>query len=279
MIVAELRHDFRLEDLLSVAGLARSTFYYHVAAAKKPEEHDVALKIAVQRAYDRHRGRYGYRRVTAELRSIGSAVNHKRVQRIMGELNLRSIARVKQYRAFRGAESVNAANLLNRQFTAHRPNQKWVTDVTQFRINNEKLYLSPVVDLFNGEVISYDVSRRPLFAMVQRMVDRAVSRLRPGEQPILHSDQGWQYRMPVYAKALVGSGLRMSMSRKGNCYDNAPAESFFGALKAEFYHPNKFETVEALAAGLASYIDYYNNDRIKLRLGGLSPVQYRQKFA
>ena len=276
MIVTELRQSFPLSGLLKVAGLSRSTFYYQMKAEGTEHRH-ATLKRTIQRVYNEHKGRYGYRRVTAAIRRTGTLVNHKSVQRRMNEMDLRSIARVKKYRAFRGEQNLFAPNLLNRKFKASKPNEKWVTDVTQFRINGEKLYLSPIVDLFNGEVISYEASRRPLFPMIDAMLRKAFARLGKSDAPLLHSDQGWQYTMPVYRQLLVENRLTISMSRKGNCYDNAPAESFFGALKAEFFYPGKFVSIEALQRGLGAYIDYYNNKRIKLGLGGMSPVEYRQQ--
>jgi len=182
---------------------------------------------------------------------------------------------VKKYRAYRGEQNLVAPNLLNRKFKASKPNEKWVTDVTEFRIKGEKLYLSPIVDLFNGEVVSYEASRRPLFPMIDAMLRKGFARLGKSDAPLLHSDQGWQYTMPLYRELLVENRLTLSMSRKGNCYDNAPAESFFGALKAEFFYPGSFVSIEALQRGLGEYIDYYNNKRIKLGLGGMSPVEYR----
>ena len=192
MIVAELRQDFPLSGLLKVAGLSRSTFYYQIKV-KDTEHRHATLKQAIQRVYNEHKGRYGYRRVTAAIRRTGTLVNHKSVQRRMNEMDLKSIARVKKYRAYRGEQNPVAPNLLNRHFRASKPNEKWVTDVTEFRIKGEKLYLSPIVDLFNGEVVSYEASRRPLFPMIDAMLRKAFARLGKSDAPLLHSDQGWQY--------------------------------------------------------------------------------------
>ena len=150
-----------------------------------------------------------------------------------------------------------------------------MTDVTEFNVRGEKLYLSPVMDLFNGEIVAYEMNERPLFPLVGNMLKKALSRLTAQEAPMMHSDQGWQYQMEAYRQRLLERGLTQSMSRRGNCLDNAAMESFFGTLKAEYFHLNHFESIEQLQAGIEQYIYYYNHDRIKLKLKGLSPVQYR----
>ncbi|KKB61024.1 hypothetical protein WM40_25660, partial [Robbsia andropogonis] len=160
-------------------------------------------------------------------------------------------------------------------FTATRPNEKWVTDVTEFRVGGKKLYLSPVLDLYNGEIVAYESSIRPDFSMVMGMLKKAVKARGKTAKPLLHSDQGWHYRMPLYQAELARRGITQSMSRKGNCFDNAAMESFFGTLKAERFHLSEFADIDALRASLKEYIHYYNQQRIKVKLGGLSPVDYR----
>src|SRR5690606_34252534 len=216
-----------------------------------------------------------YRRITAALRRAGELINHKAVQRVMQTLGLKSLVRPKKYRSYRGERGRVAPNLLTRQFQADRPNQKWVTDVTEFKVGADKLYLSPVMDLYNGEIVAYETSLRPVFQLVGSMLQKALARLAPTDRPLLHSDQGWQYQQPQYRRLLAEQGVIQSMSRKGNCLDNAAMESFFGTLKAEFFHLNRFESIEQLQAGIGQYIHYYNHERIKLKLKGLSPVQYR----
>jgi len=168
-----------------------------------------------------------------------------------------------------------APNVLQRQFDADAPNQKWVTDITEFRMGERKLYLSPVLDLYNGEIVAYETATRPAFAMVARMIKKAFRRLGVDDRPVVHSDQGWHYQMDAYQALVSQRALTQSMSRKGNCHDNATMESFFGTLKSEFFYPNRFESIEALQAGIRHYIHYYNHHRIKLKLKGLSPVMYR----
>lgn len=270
----ELRQLHPLDSLLKLAGLARSTFYYQQKAQQAADKY-AELKSCIRTIFDEHKGRYGYRRITSAVRRAGHTVNHKTVQRLMGELELKSRVRIKKYRAYRGEEGQVAPNLLKRKFVAKRPNQKWVTDVTEFRVGGQKLYLSPILDLYNGEIVAFKTARRPLFDMVGTMLRLAFERLRPRDKPILHSDQGWQYRMPIYRRVLSEHAVRPSMSRKGNCYDNAAMESFFGTLKSEFFYLNKFNNLDELEAGIAGYIHYYNHSRIRLKLSGLSPVEYR----
>lgn len=274
----ELRHCFPLASLLQFADLARSSFYYQQKALRAGDKHH-DLKTQIREIFDRHRGRYGYRRVTAELRRQGLAVNHKTVQKLMVQMQLKSLVRPKRYKAFEGAVAEAAPNHLQRDFDASQPNEKWVTDVTEFKVNNRKLYLSPVMDLYNREIVSYEIAERPLPSMVESMLSKAIDRLGSNERPILHSDQGWQYRMPSFRQRLQREGLVQSMSRKANCLDNAAMESFFGTLKCELFYVNKFDSIETLKEALHDYIRYYNVDRIKLSLKGMSPVEYRLQAA
>ena len=269
----ELKEGHTLTRLLKAADLSRSTFYYQ-ARAQQAEDRHAGLKTRIRAVYEHHKGRYGYRRITAALHQAGETVNHKTVQRLMQVLGLKSLVRPKKYRSYRGQQT-KVPNILARQFQAKQPNQKWVTDVTEFNVRGEKLYLSPVLDLYNGEIVSYTLQQRPHFSLVSHMLRKALAKLSEREAPLLHSDQGWQYQMPAYQRQLTERGLTQSMSRKGNCLDNAAMESFFGTLKSEFFYLNRFESIEQLQAGIHQYIHYYNHDRIRSKLKGLSLVQYR----
>jgi len=273
--VLELRQGHDLALLLKAADLSRSTFYYQVKT-QQAGDRQADLKSRIRAVYELHKGRYGYRRITAALRQTGELINHKTVQRLMQALGLKSLVRPKKYRSYRG-QLASVPNVLARQFQADRPNQKWVTDVTEFNVRGEKLYLSPVMDLYNGEIVSYAIQSKPQFSLVSTMLKKALSKLRNSDMPVLHSDQGWQYHMPAYRRQLAASGVTQSMSRKGNCLDNAAMESFFGTLKAEFFHLNRFDSIEQLKEGLKRYIHYYNHQRIRTKLRGLSPVQYRNQ--
>lgn len=263
-----------MAGLLRIASLPRSTFFYQLKVARAGDKHAV-LKQSISHVYHQHKGRYGYRRVTDSIRQAGKPVNHKTVQRLMKELNLRSLVRPKKYQSYRGDVGRAAPNELDRNFHAERPNQKWTTDVTEFSIGGTKLYLSPVMDLFNGEIIAYEIGKRPKYELVGGMLSKALMRLPEDHSLVFHSDQGWQYRMSAYQTMLAERKIVQSMSRKGNCLDNASMESFFAVLKTEFFYLNKFTDVDQLASGLAEYIEYYNHERIKTKLNGMSPVQYR----
>lgn len=258
--------------------MARSTFFYQQAALRVVDKYAI-IKQTMKAIYGFHEGRYGYRRMTAALHNLGERINHKTVQRLMGELGLNSLVKIKKYVSYKGTVGRVAPNILKRKFKAKHANQKLVTDITEFAVAGRKLYLSPVMDLNNGEIIAYETARRPVYEMVDKMMTAVLAKLKPGDRPILHSDQGWHYQMESYRQRLKDNKIRQSMSRKGNCHDNAPMESFFGILKSEFFHLKKFANLDELEAGLAKYIHYYNHDRIKLKLGGLSPVQHRVQAA
>ena len=194
---------------------------------------------------------------------------------MMRESGLKSLVRIKKYRSYKGQYGLVAENLLKRNFKAKKPWQKWVTDVTEFIVAGRKLFLSPILDLYNGEIISFTISERPTFNQVADMLKKALAKLPPGARPILHSDQGWQYQMKQYQVLLSKRNIKQSMSRKGNCLDNAVIENFFGTLKSELFYLKEFASYEALKSEIIEYINYYNNHRIKLKLNGLSPVEYR----
>nr|WP_226951735.1 IS3 family transposase [Ralstonia pseudosolanacearum] len=275
-VVSALRERHSLSSLLKAANLARSTYYYQMATGQAEDRHG-ALKERIQHIYAQHKGRYGYRRITATLRRAGTLVNHKTVQRLMSALQLKSLVRPKKYRSYLGQVGRVAPNLLQREFEASKPNEKWVTDVTEFNVGGKKLYLSPVLDLYNGEIVAWQTSERPDYTLIREMLDKALRKLRPCETPMLHSDQGWPYQMAAYRRKLAARGLRQSMSRKGNCLDNAAMESFFGTLKSECFRLERFADIDQLRRAIAEYIRYYNHERIKIKLKGLSPVQYRTR--
>jgi len=236
---------------------------------------DADLKVEINEIYELHEGRYGYRRIQIELAKRGKKVNHKKIQRIMKELGLKCLVRMKKYKSYKGTVGKIAPNHLDRQFTADAPNEKWVTDITEFKLFGEKLYLSPVLDLFNREIITYTIGSRPTYALVSGMLDKALERLPEEHQLLMHSDQGWHYQMKQYRDVLQSRGIKQSMSRKGNCYDNSVIENFFGIMKSEFLYLKEFGSIEHFKLELEKYIEYYNNKRIKTKLKGMSPVEYR----
>ena len=272
--------EFSLDILLKIIKLARSTYYYHLKQLDQSDKDD-QVKAEIQSIYTEHKGNYGYRRMTLELRNRGFVVNHKKVQRLMKALGLTArIRRKRKYSSYQGEVGKKADNLIQRQFEATKPMQKCYTDVTEFAIpaSSQKLYLSPVLDGFNSKVISYNLSTSPNLVQMKAMLEQAFT-ANHYENTILHSDQGWQYQHDFYHHFLKNKGIQPSMSRKGNSPDNGMMESFFGILKSEMFYgyENTFQSLEHLEQAIVDYIDYYNNKRIKVKLKGLSPVQYRTK--
>ena len=276
MVIQELRQEHGLTMLLEIAQLPRATFYYHAKRMVSKDKY-ADIKTKITEIFHEHQGRYGYRRITDELHNQNFTINHKTVQRLMKELGLVCRVRMKKYRSYKGEVGKVADNLLDRDFHAEKPNQKWTTDVTEFRLFGQKLYLSPIMDLCSGDVVTYTLSESPNLLMVTTMLEQAVKILPEKHDLILHSDQGWHYQHKQYRKLLEENGITQSMSRKGNCYDNAAMESFFGHLKSELLYLQEFESVDHFRRELIAYIDYYNNRRIKSKLKGLPPALHRQQ--
>jgi transposase InsO family protein len=272
--VHELRHKYPVVALLKVVALPKSVFYYWDKVRQKPDKH-AETKQRIKAIFDQHKGRYGYRRIALELRNRGQQLHANTVQRLMQKLDLKSLQRRKKYNSYKGEVGVTAPNLLDRKFTATKPNQKWATDITEFKVGDKKIYFSPVKDLFNGEIVAYSMNTKPQFDLVKSMLRKALRKLGKNDKPLLHSDQGWHYRMQGFRKMLSDHDVVQSMSRKANCYDNASMESFFAVLKSECFHTQKFKTIDQLKKELVAYVRYYNHQRISLALDGLSPVQYR----
>jgi putative transposase len=254
----ELRHEFDLEVLLNQTNMARSSFYYHQKQSKSSDKYK-HIKELIKSIYQKHKGRYGYRRITDELQNRAIIINHKTVFRLMKLLGLKSIIRVKKYKSYKGENGKIAPNILQRNFKATAPNQKWATDITEFNVSGNKLYLSPIIDLYNQEIISYELTERPAFKQVVMMLRKAFKKISNNTYLLLHSDQGWQYQMKQYQYLLKKKGITQSMSRKGNCLD-------------------KFKSIEQLKKEIDKYIIYYNNERIKSNLNKMSPINYRTHY-
>lgn len=273
--VAALKASFPLGPLLDVAGLARSTYYYHQKLLHRRDPH-ADLKQAMRVTFLEAYGRYGYRRMCTHLQADGWCVGKKLVRKLMRELGLVcQVRRRKRYSSYQGEVGKIAPNELNRDFTATAPNQKWVTDITEFRLGERKLYLSPIMDLFDRQIIAYSIGDAPTVRFTLTALEDALALVPRGITPLVHSDQGSQYQHLSWQRTLSSVGAIPSMSRKGNCLDNAVIESFFGHLKAEFFHQKKHSCRDAFINELNQYITWYNTKRISTRLGGLSPVQYR----
>ncbi|HED4665021.1 IS3 family transposase [Escherichia coli] len=276
-VIRSLRCGHCQSDLLKAAGLARSTLYYQLSLQKAKDKY-ADVKQLIASIFHEHWGCYGYRRIHCELQKRGLKFSGKTVRKLMQQLGLKSPVRLKKYRSYRGNMGLAAENILQRQFKAEAPCEKWVTDITEFRAGGQKLYLSPILDLFNGEIVAWETACRPTEELVKRMLNKGLESLAEGEKPLLHSDQGWHYRIKSYQSALADKGLVQSMSRKGNCLDNAVMENFFGHLKEEMYYRRDYRSVEVLENAVNEYITYWNQKRIKLSLGGLSPVEYRTEY-
>ncbi len=259
--------------MLKLSGLARSTYYYHIKQNKVDKYS--GIKQEIKNIFTENKQRYGYRRIMLALRRKGIAINHKTVHKLMRSMGLHGKRRKSKYKSYKGKVGKIAPNLLNRDFEASKPFKKLATDVTEFAVCDDKVYLSPILDLHNNEVISYSISLSPNFKQTREMLNGLFDKLPKGARPILHSDQSWQYQMKEFQKQLKEHNIIQSMSRKGNCLDNSVMENFFGRLKVEMFYGEKFQTVDEFVHSLKEYIHYWNNERISLTLNGMSPVQYR----
>ncbi|MFE4545691.1 IS3 family transposase [Arthrobacter sp. NPDC056727] len=272
-----LKADYPLGVLLDVAGLARSTFFYHQARLQAPDP-QASLKTTITEIFNDSQARYGHRRIHTELLKKGWTVAKKTVLKLMRVLGLVcKVRRRKRYNSYQGEQGRVAPNLLNREFDAAAPNEKWVTDVTEFSVGGRKLYLSPIMDLFDRQIISYAIGSSPNLELTNASLRDALGLLEDGQKPLVHSDQGVQYQHISWRTLLNEAGAVQSMSRKGNCYDNAVMENFFGHLKEELFHHVRFLSTSALETALHEYIRWYNTERISTKLNGLSPIQYRSQ--
>lgn len=233
---------------------------------------------AIRAIFDRHKGRYGVRRIHHELLNIGYKVNHKKVQRLMHKMNLKGRRPKQKYHSYKGEVGKTADNIIDRNFLADRPDEKWTTDVSQFALPFGKCYLSPILDMYTNEIISYDLSLHPNYEQIANMLNRAFEDHPDVKGLIFHSDQGWQYQMKEYRKALEDKGIIQSMSRKGNCIDNCIMETFFGRMKNEMFYgyESQYRTFEQFYQAVEEYINYYNNERIQAKTKWMPPVKYRE---
>jgi putative transposase len=273
--VDDLKAHYPLSLLLQIAALPRSTFYDHRRRLRRDDAR-AGIKEAIRDAFTETKSRYGHRRIRAILLRQGWTVSKKTVLKLMRQLGLYCpVRRRKRYNSFRGAVGEAADNVLNRQFTAELRHTKWVTDVTEFIVGSGKVYLSPVLDLHDNRVISATAGPSPSVKMVTDGLRTAIETLDPDEKPLVHSDQGFQYRHTLWRDTLRGAGLTQSMSRKGTCLDNAAMEGFFSHLKEEWFRIQKPGNLADFHTGLTEYLTWWNTTRIQERLGYLSPDEYR----
>lgn len=283
ILVGALRDRFALKELLEAVGLAKSSYFYQVRAMEAPDKY-AELREAVAGIFQESNATWGYRRIWGALRTADEPVivSEKVVRDIMRDGGLVVIyhAKKKNWSSYKGEESPAPPNLVGRDFSAGLPNFLWLTDITQFTLPRFKCYLSPVIDCFDGAVVSWRASRNPNAELVNTMLDDAISTLSPDERPVLHNDRGIHYRWPGWIGRCDAAGITRSMSKKGCSPDNSACEGFFGRLKNEFFYYRNWEgvTFEEFVAELGAYIEYYNEGRIKQSLGWKSPMQYRREM-
>ena len=257
--------------------MARSTYYFELSRNDVVAERNQEILEEIKSVFVENKRRYGVRRVHRELINRGYQVNHKRVQRLMHEAGLAGKRPKEKYHSYKGEVGKIADNIIDRDFSTTAPLQKWTTDVSQFNFSWGKCYISPVLDMNTNEIISYDLSMSPNLEQIERMLNKAFEKFPSVEGLIFHSDQGWQYQHQSYQQRLKNKGIKQSMSRKGNSMDNGMMENFFGLLKTEMFYDqeDKYQNIDELILAIDDYINYYNHDRIKVKLKGLSPVNYR----
>lgn len=288
----ESRHKYALNKMLAFFKTAKSSYFYTIKTFTRIDQ-DKAIKEEITAIFNDNKQRYGYRRVTLELKNRGYSINHKRVKRLMKVLGLFARQPKAKYKSYKGEigkicpsllldkviDAKKHKTYLKRNFNTTAVNQKWTTDVSEFHIAAGKLYLSPILDMHNREIVSYTISRSPNFKQTVDMLNIAFKKHKNLKGLIFHSDQGWQYQMKQYRDKLESKGIRQSMSRKGNCYDNCVMENFFGIMKNEMFYGNEyqFETLDQLEQAMVEYIEYYNNQRIITKLKGLTPIMYRHQ--
>lgn len=277
----ELKQEgFRLKDIFIVVGIPEATYHYHVKRFGK-EDSETELKDLIKEQFYLFKERYGYKRITTEIQKLGHCINHKKVYRLMKELGLKCVKfmrKSRKYNSYKGKVGKVAKNRMNRRFNTPIPLQKLVTDITEFKCAGDaKLYLNPILDLYNGEVISFGIMKRPTLDLVMEPLEEAIDIIKSSatSRTTIHSDQGWHYQHNKWVKTLKKNKIFQSMSRKATCADNATMENFFGILKQEMYYGEKLVSYDELKRRIEEYIHWYNNERSKKKLTGLSPVEYR----
>lgn len=259
--------------------ITKSDYYYQLSKTDKDSKNDDIMNRIISIFYE-HKQRYGYRRITLQLKKEGFNINDKKVRRLMSRMDLKAKKRNKRkYSSYKGTVGKIADNLIQRDFFANKPNEKWYSDITEFNHFGTKIYLSPILDGCAGDIVSYVISKSPNLKQVTDMVNEAFNKYDDLSNLIFHTDQGWQYQHESYQKLLTDKGVKQSMSRKGNSIDDGLMENFFGLLKTEMYYDqeDEYKTIDDLIKAVEDYIYYYNNDRIKSRLKGLTPIEYRNQ--
>ena len=268
--------------LCDIAGVTRSGYYKwikrHMKPSKKQSE-DIEIKKMILKCHKKLRGIYGYRRIQVWLKATYNLhLNHKRIQRLMSELGIKAVIRKKRPYYGKKEAYVISENHLNREFQASKPNEKWVTDITYLIFNGQRLYLSAIKDLYNNEIVAYETSRRNDLKLVLDTLKKAKKK-RNVKGILLHSDQGSQYTSRQYNQLLKKYQMKASMSRRGNCWDNACMENFFSHFKVECFHLHSFRKANEVKLAVRKYMYFYNHHRFQKKLNNLSPYKYRTQVA
>jgi transposase InsO family protein/transposase-like protein len=280
-LVDALRPTYTLTELLHEVALPRSSYFYHRARLEVADKY-LEVRRTMTDIFERNYRCYGYRRMQASLSRQCVTISEKVVQRLMKQECLVAVTRKRRrYGSYMGEISPAPDNLLNRDFSASAPNEKWLTDITEFQIPAGKVYLSPMIDCFDGMVVSWSIGTRPDAELVNTMLDAAIETVTTrNERPVVHSDRGGHYRWPGWLSRIADAKLVRSMSRKGYSPDNAACEGFFGRLKTELFYSRNWlsTTIEEFVAAVDSYIRWYNEARIKITLGFCSPTEHRRNL-
>lgn len=280
-LVDALKQTYTLPELFAELGLARSSYFYHRARIQTADKY-AHVRLAIAAIFELNHRCYGYRRVRAALGRQKVFSSEKVVWRLMKQERLSAVTtRRRRYGSYAGEIGPAPDNLINRDFRAAAPNEKWLTDITEFQIPAGKGYLSPIIDCFDGLVISWSIGTRPDAELVNTMLDAAVETMSSSSsRPVVHSDRGAHYRWPGWLTRIREANLIRSMSRKGCSPENAACEGFFGRLKMELFYSRDWQAIstDQFIEVVDSYIRWYNEKRIKISLGALSPIEYRESL-
>lgn len=280
IVIDALRYKYKLMELLSVFQMAKSSYCYQINAMKAHDKYESVREI-IRKSFSDSDGAYGYRRIYLDIKATNTIVSEKVIRRLMKEESLvvKNIKK-KKYNSYLGEISPAVENIINRNFHSTAPNEKWLTDITEFRIPAGKIYLSPLIDCFDGLPVAWTIGVHPNAELVNTMLESAIETLKKDEKPIVHSDRGAHYRWPDWIEIMKNAGLERSMSKKGCSPDNSACEGFFGRLKNEMFYGRSWSgfTIDEFIEKLDRYIHWYAEKRRKLSLGGLSPIEYRKSL-
>lgn len=278
-LIDALRMDYQLNDLLRMTGMPKSSYFYHKESQLRPDKY-ATLRTEVKDVFTENKSCYGYRRVHALIKYKDMVISEKIIRRIMKEEQLVvPCKKRRKYCSYMGEISPAVENVVARDFHADAPNTKWLTDLTEFHIPAGKVYLSPIIDCFDGMIVSWTIGTNPDAELVNTMLEDAICTLDDGERPIIHSDRGCHYRWPGCISRMENAGLTRSMSKKGCSPDNSACEGFFGRLKNEMFYYRSWQgySIEQFTNEIDGYLRWYNEKRIKISLGAMSPLAYRQR--